>query len=487
MARERRWDGPQTPRGLGGAGSLVVSRRYSDRIPWPPGEIFVISVAGGEVTRLTGNGGDKSPPSWSPDGTKVAFAHNRSTIAVIDAGDGTPVRDLAIEGVLTAVWSPDGSRIAFTRLLCCSLAAYADLDLISPDGSGRRTIRANSLAPSALVWSPDGTRLLVTAPGGTSHSGSVTFLRADGNEHHPGCRFRVGRAWTRGRGGNSPAWSPDGTKVAFTSERDGRRQIFTANADGTCASQITGPSSIGRGVRSVLAASSRKAAELRTALRRPRARRRFPDPDPAIEIERRAQVHAHQRGQRNGEPPSALSSSSPRRWSRTGVRAAPAPSSSDESLATIRRSRPGRRRPGDLDTTCAPGGGTVTIAAESTQFDGDRTNNQLRLFPTVSRCTALAPRADALVGTSRADVICGNGGADRLTGKAGNDRLFGGANGDTIFGGPGRDDVSGGNGADVIFSDDRQSDSIDCGRGPDRVVADRRDRIARNCERVVRR
>jgi hypothetical protein len=134
------------------------------------------------------------------------------------------------------------------------------------------------------------------------------------------------------------------------------------------------------------------------------------------------------------------------------------------------------------------GGGTITITVEARERDGDHSNNRLRLFPRVSACTALgSDRSDVLVGTSRGDVLCGLAGSDRLTGRAGADQLFGGANGDTIVDGPGRDRVSGEQGADVILSDDGHVDSIDCGRGTDRVVADRRDRIARNCERVVRR
>jgi hypothetical protein len=79
------------------------------------------------------------------------------------------------------------------------------------------------------------------------------------------------------------------------------------------------------------------------------------------------------------------------------------------------------------------------------------------------------PRADKLTGTPLRDLIDGRGGDDGIVGGGGDDRM------------------SGGPGADTIISKDRYRDSVRCGPGLDRVVADYRDRLARDCERVRRR
>ncbi|MGI9082275.1 MAG: hypothetical protein ACR2FZ_08350, partial [Thermoleophilaceae bacterium] len=71
----------------------------------------------------------------------------------------------------------------------------------------------------------------------------------------------------------------------------------------------------------------------------------------------------------------------------------------------------------------------------------------------------------------------GNSGNDRVSGNSGNDRLFAGSGNDRVFGGSGND---------RIFVRDDARDGVDCGRGFDRVIADRRDRT-RNCEVVTRR
>ena len=56
-----------------------------------------------------------------------------------------------------------------------------------------------------------------------------------------------------------------------------------------------------------------------------------------------------------------------------------------------------------------------------------------------------------------------------------------------INGNSGRDSISGNSGNDRITSRDSSRDRVNCGRGRDSVVADRRDIVSRNCERVRRR
>jgi hypothetical protein len=74
-------------------------------------------------------------------------------------------------------------------------------------------------------------------------------------------------------------------------------------------------------------------------------------------------------------------------------------------------------------------------------------------------------RADHLTGTAKADVINGKAGNDVIRGLAGNDRLSGGPGNDLIIGGPGADRIS-------------------CGPGTDTVKADKRDKVADDCEVV---
>jgi hypothetical protein len=114
-------------------------------------------------------------------------------------------------------------------------------------------------------------------------------------------------------------------------------------------------------------------------------------------------------------------------------------------------------------------------------------------------------RGDRLRGSAGDDVQAGMGGNDRLTGghgrdlmlgDAGRDRLDGGPGADIVAGGAGKDALKAGSGADLILGDAGNDtinargggrDYVVCGGGRDRVSADKRDVIARDCELVSRR
>ncbi|HST38384.1 MAG TPA: calcium-binding protein [Conexibacter sp.] len=99
------------------------------------------------------------------------------------------------------------------------------------------------------------------------------------------------------------------------------------------------------------------------------------------------------------------------------------------------------------------------------------------------------------------DTVTGGNSAETIDGGAGDDRLEGGFGDDTIVGGPGRDTIVGDKSAsqcglfescsmplgnDVIDVRDGVADSVSCGVGEDRVVADAADTIAPDCETVER-
>jgi hypothetical protein len=152
--------------------------------------------------------------------------------------------------------------------------------------------------------------------------------------------------------------------------------------------------------------------------------------------------------------------------------------------------------------------GTKTVTADASAGGGDRNTADNRAMLTLQvDASSTPPQAapnrpssrtrgvtrtgtsarDVLVGTAHADRLRGRGGADRLAGRAGADRLAGGAGGDRLLGGTGPDVLDGGSGDDSIAAADGARDRIRCGRGRDAVVADRRDSVARDCERVRRR
>jgi len=109
------------------------------------------------------------------------------------------------------------------------------------------------------------------------------------------------------------------------------------------------------------------------------------------------------------------------------------------------------------------------------------------------------PGPDALSGSDRRDTLVGKGGGDSLNGLQRNDNLYGNRGQDAIKGGRGadvldagprnesaRDALDGGRGNDRlrVRNVPAAQDVVSCGRGFDRVFADRLDVVDGDCERV---
>jgi hypothetical protein len=132
------------------------------RLPDPPddhaeADIYVVDPRTASVTRLTDAPGLDLHPSWSPDGSEIVFATQRfvddresypAVLAIMDA-DGSNVRQLTptFEAGVDSQpsWSPDGSRIAFTRTSSAS-DEEEGIYTIAPDGSDLRLV-AGGIAP----------------------------------------------------------------------------------------------------------------------------------------------------------------------------------------------------------------------------------------------------------------------------------------------------------------------------------------------------
>ena len=117
-----------------------------------PGELYVMSADGSNLTGVTDD--LVGEWAWSPDSSKFAFCFGAG-LAVIDADGSNPIRiDTACQ--LPIAWSPDGRKLAFVAY---ADVAHADLDwqlyVIDADGSDRTRLTCDSgVYPRDLAWSP---------------------------------------------------------------------------------------------------------------------------------------------------------------------------------------------------------------------------------------------------------------------------------------------------------------------------------------------
>jgi len=244
--------------------SIVFSRYGGDEAPERNG-LWLISPDGGEPRRLTGKLGEH--PHWSPDGHYIAFDGDFGNMIQLVASDGgTPIRivpeSIPVPRGGQPKWSPDGSRIAFKA---GEILWVLDL----PTGRLTEVFGEDGKLPIPTCWSADGEEIFVLMRDAESQTSSIWAISVTGDGHRQvtteddgvyryadlspdGTLLAVVRCegrrncdiWAMSSGGggrvpittdpeydDGPAWSPDGTRIAFVSTRSGKFDIWTVQVD----------------------------------------------------------------------------------------------------------------------------------------------------------------------------------------------------------------------------------------------------------------
>ncbi|MGZ8614531.1 MAG: hypothetical protein ACXWX4_07610 [Actinomycetota bacterium] len=224
-------------------------------------DIVVVNTASRTGVRLTDHPGDDTSPTWSPDGSTIAFSTGRwgtgvghSEIATISAegldlhrvtddcwDDFDPDWVATSEPIAsTPAWTPPplpdlgepGTATVGQILYAAEVEGIEDLFAIDPRTGERTNLTADLVSQFSPSWSPDRSQIAFGAYDDLSRTSGVYVMGADGSDLRQ-----------VGADGSNPDWRPDGETIAFVAG-DGRVMFVAPDGTGLRESGFAGARSV---------------------------------------------------------------------------------------------------------------------------------------------------------------------------------------------------------------------------------------------------
>lgn len=176
------------------------------------GRLHLMDADGSNLTVLKKDYTSSTRPAWSPDGQKIAYG-GTLIIRIFDTRTGeveavrVPVHRLSGSRIHDVAWSPDGHRLAFAAKII-DLAGNSqarDIYVMNVDGTGLQQLTRHRAEDDAPTWSPDGQKIAFVSYRNVV-AGGIFIMNTDGSNIEE----------LTNSGEDYPSWAPDGTQLACT-------------------------------------------------------------------------------------------------------------------------------------------------------------------------------------------------------------------------------------------------------------------------------
>lgn len=219
--------------GCGGSGGGVaneVSQILVTKTVAGNTDVYFSRLDGTSEVRLTTDAAIDGKAKWSADGAKIVFVREQTSGAQsvwVMNEDGSGQTELT-----PGLNAFDPRWIGNAKIVYASGTGTAsEIYSMNADGTGKTRLTNDSIGDVCPSASPNGaTVAYMKAIPGLNGTHEIWLMNTDGSNQ----RLLVG-----GLTVGSLAWSPDGSKVAYVSDRTGNKDIFVINVDGTSDTQLT--------------------------------------------------------------------------------------------------------------------------------------------------------------------------------------------------------------------------------------------------------